>query len=240
MVYGWRGTIGLVKPTFRPGSLEKFIRLMPDGVCVVPRFVGIRAGTATEFDEAVAVAETRVAELAELGVDLVIIQGAPPIMLRGVQFDESLTQRLRAEYGVEVLTATRAQMESFDALGVRSLAGLTYFQGALNEKFANFFKEAGYQVTAMQGLQGVAFSDAGKVPSEEIYIQAKKVFVEFGGECLYLLGAGWDCLPVIESLEHDLGVPVVTNINADVWAAQKRLRLREPVSGYGRLLREMP
>ena len=44
-MYGWRGTIGLVKPTYRAGPLEAFIRFMPDGVCVVPRYVGIRAGT---------------------------------------------------------------------------------------------------------------------------------------------------------------------------------------------------
>ena len=34
-MYGWRGTIGLVKPTYRAGPLEAFIRFMPDGVCVV-------------------------------------------------------------------------------------------------------------------------------------------------------------------------------------------------------------
>ena len=48
-MYGWRGTIGLVKPTFRAGPLEAFIRFMPDGVCVVPRYIGIRAGTEKEF-----------------------------------------------------------------------------------------------------------------------------------------------------------------------------------------------
>src|SRR5262249_12865396 len=68
-MYGWRGTIGLVKPTFRPGPLEAFIRLMPDGVCVVPRYVGIRSGTEKEFEEALAIVDQRVGELAALKVD---------------------------------------------------------------------------------------------------------------------------------------------------------------------------
>ena len=46
-MYAWLGTVGLIKPTFRVGSLERFIRLMPDGVGVIPRYVGVRAGTAT-------------------------------------------------------------------------------------------------------------------------------------------------------------------------------------------------
>lgn len=239
-MYCWRGTVGVVKPTLRPGSLEAFIRLMPDGVCVVPRYVGIRSGTESEFDQALAVAETRVAELAQLGVDLVVIQGVPPIMLRGYRFDGELTERLSRQYSVPVLTAATAQVEAFQALGVRTLVGLSYIQGAMNARFAGFFEEAGFTVTGMREVEGAAFADAGRIPAEEIYRQAKRAFVECGGECVYLLGAGWDCLPVIETLEEDLGVPVVTNLNADVWAVQKRLRLHEPVLGRGRLLETLP
>ena len=32
----WRGVVGCVKPTHRPGSLEEFIRLLPEGIGVVP------------------------------------------------------------------------------------------------------------------------------------------------------------------------------------------------------------
>ncbi len=239
-MYCWRGTVGVVKPTLRPGSLEAFIRLMPEGVCVVPRYVGIRTGTEAEFNEAIAVAESRVAELAELGVDLVVIQGVPPIMLRGYRFDGELTERLSLQYSVPVLTAATAQVEAFRALGVRTMVGLSYIRGEMNAKFASFFEQAGFTVTAMRAIQGVDFADAGRIPAEEIYRQAKQAFVECGGEGIYLLGAGWDCLPAIESLEEDLGVPVVTNLNADVWATQKRLRIREPVAGRGRLLETLP
>ena len=230
----------MVKPTFRPGSLETFTRLLPDGVCVVPRYVGVRAGTEAEFDEAIAVAESRVAELAEFGVDLVVIQGVPPIMLRGYRFDGELTERLTRQYAVPVLTATTAQVEAFRALEVRTMVVLSYIQGAMNARFAAFIEQAGFTVTGVEEIQGVAFADVGDIPAEVIYREAKKAFIRHGGECVYLLGAGWDCLPAVEYLEEDLGVTVVTNLNAEVWATQKRLRLREPVEGFGRLLRTLP
>ena len=241
-MYGWRGIVGLVKPTFRPGSLERFIRLMPDGVCVITRYVGVRSGTEKEFEAALAIAEERVAELAELNVDLVVVQGVPPIMLRGYKFDAELIQTLQGKYGVPVLTATTTQVEAFRALGLKRLVGVTYFKDELNPKFGKFFEEGGFEVACMKGcIDTFSFSDLGKIPAEEIYSQAKKIFIEVGGgDCLYLLGAGWDCLPAIEPLERDLGTTVVTNVTADVWAAQKRLRIREPVKGYGRLLAEMP
>jgi hypothetical protein len=45
----WRGVVGVIKPTHRPGSLEEFIRLLPEGIGVIPLFLGIRAGTEKEF-----------------------------------------------------------------------------------------------------------------------------------------------------------------------------------------------
>ncbi|CAI7989089.1 Uncharacterized oxidoreductase Lmo0432 [Geodia barretti] len=161
-LYCWRGTVGVVKPTFRPGSLETFTRLLPDGVCVVPRYVGVRAGTEAEFDEAIAVAESRVAELAEFGVDLVVIQGVPPIMLRGYRFDGELTERLTRQYAVPVLTATTAQVEAFRALEVRTMVILSYIQGAMNAKFAAFIEQAGFTVTGIEEIRGVDFADSAK------------------------------------------------------------------------------
>ena len=240
-MYGWKGVVGLVKPTFRPGSLDRFVRLMPDGVCVVPRYVGVSAGTEKEFQEALAIAEERVAELARLKVDLVVIQGVPPVMLKGFKFDADLIDGLQKKYGVPVLTATRTQVDALKALKAKRIVGVTYFKDDLNPQFARFFEQGGFEVAAMKGCSDTPFADLGKIPAEEIYTKAKKIYIESGGgDCLYLLGAGWDCLPAIEPLERDLGTTVLSNVPADVWATQKRLNIRAPVKGFGRLLEEMP
>jgi hypothetical protein len=42
MYYGARGVVGLVKPTYRPGSMESFIKLMPKGWALFPAHAGIR------------------------------------------------------------------------------------------------------------------------------------------------------------------------------------------------------
>ena len=60
----WRGVIGLVKPTRRPGSLEELIRLLPEGIGVVPLLLNVRQGNEKEFREALPHYERCVAELA--------------------------------------------------------------------------------------------------------------------------------------------------------------------------------
>lgn len=240
MYHGSRGVVGLVKPTYRPGMLESFIRLMPEGVGVVPTHVGVRAGTEQEFLELLATIERKVANIASRGVDMVLIAGAPPVALRGGGADYALAKKLEERHGLPVVTATMAQIEAFRALGVHRIVGITYFGDELNEKFATFFRESGFEVAAMRGYD-MPFGEVQKIPPGEIYALARRAFLEAeGADGIYMLGAGWDPLPVVQILEDDLAVPVVASVPAQVWAAQKRLRIRAPVAGYGRLLAEMP
>ena len=240
MYYGARGVVGLVKPIYRPGSMESFIKLMPEGVGFIPTHAGIRAGNEQELQAALTVAEKKVARLAELGADVVMIMGAPPAMVRGHGADREIADSLTKKYKIPVTVATIAQVDAFRALGMKRLVGITYFQEDMNRRFAKFLEDDGFDVRAMEGID-VPFKDAGKISPEAIYNFAKKVFLQHGPvDGIYMLGAGWNTLPVIEMLEKDLRTTVLSSIPAQVWATKKILHLYEPVSGYGRLLAEMP
>jgi maleate cis-trans isomerase len=161
-------------------------------------------------------------------------------MVRGHGADREISAQLSAKYNIPVLVATMAQVDAFRALGLKKLVGMTYFQEALNRKFAKFLEDDGFVVKAMAGID-VPFKDAGKISPEAIYSFAKKLFIDHGPvDGIYMLGAGWHNLPVIEMLEKDLKTTVVSSIPAQVWATKKILHLNEPVNGYGRLLLEMP
>src|SRR3990172_12585153 len=78
----WRGTVGVVKPTYGSGSLVEFIRLLPEGVGVIPVYAGIKEHTQKGYLDALESYHNKVAELAKLGVDLMHPEGAPPFMVR--------------------------------------------------------------------------------------------------------------------------------------------------------------
>src|SRR6202163_2627385 len=67
----WRGVLGCVKPTLRPGGLEELIRMLPEGIGVIPLFLGIKEGSTDEFKRMIAPYEPLVAQLAEIGCDLI-------------------------------------------------------------------------------------------------------------------------------------------------------------------------
>ncbi len=236
----WRGTVGVIKPTMRPGGLEELIRLLPEGIGVLPLFVNIRRGTADEFKDVLPAFEARVAELAEANVDLVHPEGAPPFMVHGLEGERTIVRRWEEQYGVPIVTAPMTQVEAMNALGLQRIVGVTYFSGSINDTFARYFADAGFDVLAMEGME-VPFQAVGRLSSHEVYAHARKAFLRHpSADGIYMLGSGWRVLDIVDLLEQDLEVPIVHAIPARVWSIQRRLHVRQPVQGFGRLLAEMP
>ena len=236
----WRGVVGVVKPTHRPGSLEEFIRLLPEGIGVLPVYLNFKRGTEDEFRAALNAVEEKVAELAREGVDLIHPEGAPPFMVHGYKGEEKIIKEWEAKYKVPMVTAAQTQVEALRALNIKKFVGVTYFVNSVNDITTGYFQDAGFEVLAMEGM-AVAFEDVGRLASQEIYAHARKAFLKHpGADGIYMLGTGWRCLDIIRLLEEDLQVPVVHAVPARVWSVQKRLHVRQRAKGFGKLLEEMP
>jgi len=214
-------------------------RLLPGDIGLIPLHVGVRTGTEAEFRQALGVAEERVAQLAELGVDLVALLGAPPTMILGYQGEAELLHGLEAKYGKPLVTSARAQAEACHALGIRRLVGITYFPEELNRKFTQYFQGAGLEVAAMLSYP-VPFTEAGRVTPLELYSFAKRAFLEAGdADGIYIQGGGWRVLPIVAMLERDLDTSLVISPTAEIRAILRQLRVRQTIRGRGKLLEQL-
>ena len=236
----WRGVAGVIHPTLRPGALEEFVRLMPEGIGILPLYTDIRRGTRDEFGTVMEAYEARIALLAEQGCDAIHPNGAPPFMVLGRAGEAELIASWEQKYKTPIFTAGQNHISALRALGVRSIVGATYFPGDINKTFARYFEDAGFEVRAMEGVD-VPFDKVQELSGEQVYAHIKRHFIARGGaDAIYMLGSGWRTLHIIDLLERDLGVPVVHPVPARVWEFQKRLRVNEPRPGYGRLLATLP
>ena len=213
--------------------------MLPEGVGVLPLFLNISKGTTDEFKRAVAPYEPLLAQLADAGCDLIHPEGAPPFMLLGYKGEAELLKKWERRHKIPMFTSGSNHVRALRALKAKTIVGATYFTGKINDVFANYFKEAGFDVLGMEGLD-VAFGDVGQLSSHQVYAHVKRAFLTHRkADAIYLLGSGWRVLDVIDTLEQDLGVPVVHPVPARCWEIQLRLSIRQPVRGYGRLLAEM-
>jgi len=124
--------------------------------------------------------------------------------------------------------------------GAPSIVGATYFPPKLNAIFAKYFRDAGFTVRGMEGID-VPFDKVQELASQQVYAHIKRNFLKAkGADAIYMLGSGWRTLDIIETLEQDLQVPVVHPVTARVWEIQKRLHVRQPRRGYGHMLEALP
>ena len=236
----WRGIAGIIHPTLRPGALEEFIRLLPEGIGVIPLFTNITKGTREEFGTVMDAYEAQIAILAEQGCDAIHPNGAPPFMVHGLKGEAKLIDGWEKKYKAPIFTAGQNHITALKAIKAKTIVGATYFSGEINDTFAQYFKDAGFKVKAMEGID-VPFNKAQELSGEQVYAHIKKHFLRCGGaDAVYMLGSGWRTLHIIQTLEDDLKVPVVHPVPARVWEFQKRLHVNEPRKGYGHLLEALP
>ena len=55
----WRGVVGNIKPTMRPGSIEELCRILPEGVGIIPLFLDIQRGVREEFTDVILATTSR-------------------------------------------------------------------------------------------------------------------------------------------------------------------------------------
>jgi maleate isomerase len=106
----WRGVVGMVRPTRRPGTLEELIRILPEGIGVVPLLLNFKAGSNAEFLNSIPLYERFAAELAEQGVDVIMLTGAPPFMLLGPEKEARLTREWEEQFNTPVVTDPQMQV----------------------------------------------------------------------------------------------------------------------------------
>jgi maleate isomerase len=236
----WRGTVGIIRPTLRTGGFEDLVRMLPDGIGVIPLCLNVQRGALDEFQKGIHAYEPKIAELVEAGVDLVNPSGAPPFMVLGYQGEKELIKTWETKYQTTVFTSGTTTLDALSALKVKRFVGTSYFRGDINKIYGKYFADAGFDILDMAGMD-VDFDKVQELSSREVYRFVKSVFLKNDqAQAIYMLGPAWHTLDIIEMLEQDLGVPVIHAIPAQCWDIQRHLNVRQPVKGFGRLIAEMP
>jgi maleate cis-trans isomerase len=234
--------VGTIRPTHRPESGQELDldTKIPARIRFLSLTMNFTRGTEEEFKSSMPGYEEKAAQLAQLNADLIRPSGAPPFMLLGFRGEQEIITGWERKYGVQMFTSGQNHVRALRTLGVKKFIGASYFPEKLNAIFARYFAEAGFEALALEGIDS-PFADAPRVPASEISKFIKSILSRHPhAEGIYMLGSAWKTLNIVEQLETETGLPVVHPGPARCWETQLRLGLHHPISGYGRLLSEMP
>jgi maleate cis-trans isomerase len=236
----YRGVVGDIKPRANDSALVDMIKILPEGIGVIPVYLNLTEGTREEYGSSYGTYEKLIAYLAAQKCNVISIEGAPPFMLLGPAGEAKMVDGWKEKYKTDMFTSSQNQVNALRALKIKKILGITSAGPDLAKTYAKYFEDSGIGVVAMEGMN-VAFKSISDVPRETITAFIKQKFAEHkGAEAVYILGSGLEALPLIAPLERDLKVPVVQAIAARIWEIERRLKVHEPIKGYGRLLETLP
>lgn len=236
---GWRARIGVVMPSSNTAFESWLPRAAPEGVSFhfarmpYSRDADIAAALAKmELDEAAAVQRVMDCE-----PDALLFACTASSIVKGVEGDKALIAKLKAQTGVPCATITDAISRAFKSLNARRIVIGSPYPEAIDAQERDFFTGAGFEVVNSHGLGLSDPAEMCEVPSPDIYRFARSIHDPRADAMLLSCGA-FRAQYVVEALERDLGIPVITSITATLWAGLRLTGVMEPVTGYGRLLAE--
>jgi len=154
-------------------------------------------------------------------------------------YDETVTRRMSAAAGVPAITSAQSVGRALRALGTRRIGLVSPYSAEVNERARGYFTgKHGLEIAVVDGFAATDSYAIGKLEPEK----ARDAFARIDRpeiDAFVVPGANFPTMMSIAAWEREFGKPVVTSTQAAVWAMARQLG-GERISGFGRLLEEMP
>ena len=171
--------------------------------------------------------------LAKVKPDVMVLAHTASSYTLGRSGEAELVPRLQARFGIPFITAFGSVVAALHVLGAKRIAlGAPYAEEMILKGKA-LLEEHGFEVVSHGGLKNV--TNIFDETPERAYRLGRTVDRP-AAEAVFLSGLGMPTIPILETLEQDLGKPVISAASAMMWRALRIAGVRERVAGYGRLL----
>ena len=236
-VDGQRGRIGLITPA--PGSSTEweFNHYKPEGVAVlttrVPLF-GISYEGISKMNGYVDQAAEMLAKSSI--VDLILFSCTAGSFLEGQGFDQKMIRHLEDLTGVKVTTTSTCIMEAIQALNIKTLNVVTPYSDEINQRERSFLEGCGLTVHNVTGALLEQSQNTPKIPAEVMRQFALEADTP-DADAMFISCTGLHVDTIIDSLEQELGKPVLTSNQCGLWGSLRAIGVKDFVPGLGRLFR---
>lgn len=235
-VYGYRARIGYTSPPVVTEVFPyEFYRIAPEGVTLGITTLAILHVNAGEMEESMQISLRAAQEMGKAGMNLVVLGGLPINLTVGFDGVDDLIKRTEESAGVPVATSFTAQMHALRTLGAKRVAMVQ--PGAPGGY--EFMERSGFEVVGCAGAGSPLANDWGKVPIQKAAEIARELARTYPqADTIHFLCPHWATNTVIDGLEQELGINVLTSSQAIIWEALRRCGVNDRIDGWGKLLRE--
>ena len=239
-MYGWRARIGLLVPSINTIMEPEMWRTAPPHVTVhTARIAGGREGTPDELHSMEEQSKSACSRVAMVEPDVVVYACTSGSFFEGRVWNERICAQLSTIASAPAITTAGAMASALVARGVRKVAVVTPYVELTNTRLKAFLGEYGIEVTRLATFDMLDMFDHAKIQPQDVYERAKQA-VTGNEQAVFVACTQVRALEVVELLERDLGLPVMSANQATLWQTYKTLGIDPLLHEHGSLLRDMP
>ena len=238
--YGSRAKIAFMLPSSCLAFEQEFLKVTDslDGVIGIPArlLLGFTdADALTGMNEGIDLAAR---QLATTSPDVAIYMCTSGSFKDGQDGNQAIKDRL-AELvpGAKTMTTSEAIVGGIKAFGMKRVVMTTPYDEDLTNREVEFLAHHGVTVTDLNFLDIEDNLDRGDLPAGEWLRHAKGLdYADADG--FFLSCGNVRTLDIVDTLEAETGLPVVSSTQATIWMALRLAGIDEAIPGFGALLRE--
>lgn len=239
-MYGWRARIGHVAPSRGDTLVYEFYRMFPEGFMILNSTGTVRQLVDTDFDRQLQRIEEAVQDLVENNCDSIIVSGSPLFTKMGYGSDLATGKKLTEKFGVPIAVGITAEIEALKAMKIKKLVVGTPYEDELNERLKRFLEASGFEVLKIEGYGIRKNSQLTDLPVHASYRIAKRLYARASdADGVFIACPRWPTIGDVALLEEEIGKPVVTSSQSCIWYAMKLIGVKEKITGYGRLMKNL-
>jgi maleate isomerase len=232
-----RARLGVIVPSVNTVVEPWFSAVVPSGVSVhVTRMLlcdALTADALREMDEHEGSRAAR--QIASCRPNAVAYCCTASSAVQGPEYDAALESSLARQTGVPSFTAIQALITALRATGARRIAIASPYSEAIDRMEQEFFVRSGFEVL---GGANLGITDAFQLaePSAATLHELGHAACRENAEALLLTCLNTRSHLVIDTLEAELKIPVITSTQATLWRLLRLSGIADRIEGYGRLL----
>lgn len=231
---GMRRALGVVLPSNNTVLDAELAAVLPSWLA---RSVSRIVATGADAEALLSMSATAVRAVDELtasGVGLILYGCLSTSLARGTSWDDEFSAAVEARTGRPCVTAADATVRAIRRVGAGRIGLVTPYPEEIDRLLPPFLADRGIEIAAHASLRISDIDEVCRREPSEVSRLGGTLQGDF--DALVVLATDLRTVEVIEELERDLGVPVVTTNQALARMALDTLAGGESVSGYGSLL----
>ena len=233
----WKARVGILSPSVFDVPSDWNL-ILPRDFSLVATGLNVQAHTAQEFDKAIGALESTLTVFVAEEVDAILVGGITLATQRGYRAEQEVMSALSKRLGLPITTGMQASVQALHHLKAKKIVIATAYKETINHAVKRYYEDSGLEVVGIKGHNVTKPVEQVKLPEDTSARVGRKLFEEHPETDAVLLQGRWPSVACVERLETEIGRPVVATVAASLWWVLQALTIKEPIKGYGQLLRD--